>query len=145
MLVGHKPYLLISTTISGCWEFLMSKTVICFPQRKFEVYLQCLAVLTSSIHTLVIQVCTYMYVHTSISTSHTCKPFLVPKPSQVSSLEQYAMRSYSDALDSIPMALADNAGLSPIYYLSQVKSRQIAEKNPRLGVDCMQKGNSGKL
>ena len=55
------------------------------------------------------------------------------------------MRSYSDALESIPLALADNAGLNPIYYLSQVKSRQIAEKNPRLGIDCMQKGNSGEL
>ena len=71
-----------------------------------------------------------------------CSLAVAAEADKVSSLEQYAMRSYSDALDSIPMALADNAGLSPIYYLSQVKSRQIAEKNPRLGVDCMQKGNS---
>lgn len=86
---------------------------------------------------------TFMYMHTD---SHTNNPFsCIQNSSQVSSLEQYAMRSYSDALDSIPMALADNAGLSPIYYLSQVKSRQIAEKNPRIGIDCMQKGNSGKL
>lgn len=85
----------------------------------------------------------FIYMHTN---SHTHNPFsCTQNPSQVSSLEQYAMRSYSDALDSIPMALADNAGLSPIYCLSQVKSRQIAEKNPRLGIDCMQKGNSGKL
>lgn len=33
---------------------------------------------------------------------------------KVSGLEQYAMRAFSDALDSIPVALAENSGLSPI-------------------------------
>ena len=137
---GHKPYLIICTTISGCWEFLISKTVwrLCIMPSYTHQY-----VYTCSSYRCV-RTYSYTYVHaypllTRVNLS------LYPKPSQVSSLEQYAMRSYSDALDSIPMALADNAGLSPIYCLSQVKSRQIAEKNPRLGIDCMQKGNSGML
>ena len=34
------------------------------------------------------------------------------------------------------MALAENSGLSPITQLSEVKSRQVLESNPRLGIDC---------
>merc|ERR1719187_2549773 len=33
---------------------------------------------------------------------------------KVSTLEQYAIRSFSDALESIPLALAENSGLAPI-------------------------------
>ena len=51
---------------------------------------------------------------------------------------QYAVRSFADALDDIPMALAENAGLSPITELSAVKSRQIAEGITSLGIDCNQ-------
>jgi len=60
----------------------------------------------------------------------------------VSGMEQYAMRAFADALDDIPMALAENSGLSPISTLSDVKSRQVAEGNPRLGVDCMGTGTN---
>ena len=63
---------------------------------------------------------------------------------QVSSVEQYAMRAFSDALESVPMALAENSGLSPIETVSEIKARQVAENNPRLGVDCMSKGTNGK-
>ena len=44
---------------------------------------------------------------------------------KVSSLEQYAMRAFSDALEAIPMALAENSGLDPIKSLSDVKSRHV--------------------
>ncbi|KAA8613883.1 GroL Chaperonin GroEL [Pyrenophora tritici-repentis] len=57
-------------------------------------------------------------------------------------LEQYAMRAFADALDSVPMALAENSGLSPIETLANIKSRQAKEKNTRLGVDCMQTGSN---
>lgn len=50
--------------------------------------------------------------------------------------EQYALRAFADALDDIPMALAENSGLSPIEQLSTVKARQLSENNPHLGVDC---------
>lgn len=54
------------------------------------------------------------------------------------------MRAFADALDAIPMALAENSGLSPIETLASIKSRQVNEKNTRLGVDCMQTGSNGK-
>ena len=54
------------------------------------------------------------------------------------------MRAFADALDSVPMALAENSGLSPIETLASIKSRQVKEKNTRLGVDCMQSGSNGK-
>lgn len=53
------------------------------------------------------------------------------------------MRAFAEALDSVPMALAENSGLRPIETLASIKSRQIKEKNPRLGVDCMQTGSNG--
>lgn len=52
------------------------------------------------------------------------------------------MRAFADALDAIPMALAENSGLSSIETLASVKSRQATEKNTRLGVDCMQTGSN---
>lgn len=54
------------------------------------------------------------------------------------------MRAFATALDAIPLALAENSGLSPIETLSEVKSRQIAEGNSRLGVDCMGRGENGE-
>ncbi|KIW49495.1 T-complex protein 1 subunit epsilon [Exophiala xenobiotica] len=57
-------------------------------------------------------------------------------------LEQYAMRAFADALDAVPMALAENSGLSPIETLAAVKSRQVKEQNSRLGVDCMSTGSN---
>ena len=58
----------------------------------------------------------------------------------VPGIEQYAIRAFADALDDIPMALAENAGLNPIVEVTTIKSRQLSEKNSRLGVDCNQLG-----
>jgi T-complex protein 1 subunit epsilon len=61
-------------------------------------------------------------------------------------LEQYSMRAFSEALDAIPMALAENSGLSPIETLADLKARQgKGEGVGRLGVDCMQTGSNGEL
>jgi T-complex protein 1 subunit epsilon len=57
-------------------------------------------------------------------------------------IEQYAMRAFANALDNIPMTLAENSGLSPIETLAAVKSRQVRENNTRLGVDCMGTGQN---
>jgi hypothetical protein len=54
------------------------------------------------------------------------------------------MRAFAEALDAVPMALAENSGLSPIETLANIKSRQAKENNSRLGVDCMQTGSNGK-
>lgn len=60
----------------------------------------------------------------------------------VPGIEQYAIRAFADALDDIPMALAENSGLSPIVEVTAIKARQLAEGNPRLGVDCNQTGSN---
>lgn len=59
-------------------------------------------------------------------------------------LEQYAMRAFSEALDAVPMALAENSGLNPISTLAEVKSQQVkaGSERGRLGVDCMGRGNN---
>jgi T-complex protein 1 subunit epsilon len=55
------------------------------------------------------------------------------------------MRGFAAALDAIPLALSENSGLSPIETLAEVKSRQVTENNPRLGIDCNMKGSNGIL
>jgi len=61
---------------------------------------------------------------------------------KVGSLEQYAFRAFADALEAIPMALAENSGLSPVDALAEAKARQLSEKNAALGIDCMSQGTS---
>ena len=53
------------------------------------------------------------------------------------------MRAFSDALESIPLALAENSGLSPIQTLASVKAQQVADDNAQLGIDCLQRGTNG--
>jgi len=64
---------------------------------------------------------------------------------QIKTLEQYPFRAFADALESIPLALAENSGLSPIITLTEIKARQVAEKNPALGIDCLFKGTAGTI
>jgi len=61
---------------------------------------------------------------------------------EISSLEQYVVRAFADALDAVPMALAENSGLPPIETLSTVKAMQAEQENPRLGIDCLQRGTN---
>jgi T-complex protein 1 subunit epsilon len=58
----------------------------------------------------------------------------------IGGMEQYAMHAFAQALEDIPLALAENSGLSPIHTVSFVKAKQISEKNHFLGVDCMNTG-----
>jgi T-complex protein 1 subunit epsilon len=60
-------------------------------------------------------------------------------------LEQYAMRAFAEALDAIPMALAENSGLNPIATLAEIKSQQVKSDEKgrgKLGVDCMNGGSN---
>ena len=61
--------------------------------------------------------------------------FWVPSDNQ-------AIRAFADALDDVPMALAENSGLSPIAELTAVKAAQVAQNCPFLGVDCLQQGTN---
>merc|ERR1711909_186290 len=69
-----------------------------------------------------------------------CSVAVSNKAQSVASIEQYAFRSFADALESIPLALAENSGLAPIRTVAEVKSRQVTENNPRLDIDCLMKG-----
>lgn len=53
------------------------------------------------------------------------------------------MRAFASALDAVPLALAENSGLSPIETLAEVKSRQVKEGNSVLGIDCLGRGDNG--
>lgn len=55
----------------------------------------------------------------------------------VSGVDQYAIRAFADALDDIPLALAENAGLSPIEEVTSIKSRQVKEGNPTIGLGLL--------
>jgi T-complex protein 1 subunit epsilon len=55
---------------------------------------------------------------------------------------QYAMKAFADALDQIPLALAENSGLDPIKTLTQTKARHRMEQKSHLGVDCVGSGTA---
>jgi len=55
----------------------------------------------------------------------------------ISTVEQYAIRGFADALDAIPFALAENSGLAPLQIVGEARSRQISENTHVYGVDCL--------
>jgi T-complex protein 1 subunit epsilon len=55
----------------------------------------------------------------------------------VTGVDQYAIRAFASALDDIPLALAENAGLSPIEEVAAIKSRQVKENNPVIGLGLL--------
>lgn len=56
----------------------------------------------------------------------------------VSTVDQYAIRAFSDALEVIPINLALNSGLNPVKALSEARLAQV--KSPYMGIDCMNRG-----
>jgi T-complex protein 1 subunit epsilon len=56
--------------------------------------------------------------------------------------DQLAIAGFAEALDAIPIALAENSGLSPIQALAVVKSQQLSTGNHNIGVDCNQRGTN---
>lgn len=78
------------------------------------------------------------------SSEISCSIQVANMADSIPSLEQYAFRAFADALDSIPLALAENSALPPIQSLSEIKARQIAEGNHWLGIDSLDKGTNGE-
>lgn len=74
------------------------------------------------------------------STELACTTAISKAANEDPTVEQYAMRGFCDALESVPLALAENSGFSPVQALSEVKAAQLKTGNPYLGVDCLQKG-----
>lgn len=50
-----------------------------------------------------------------------CSLAVAAQANQLADLEQYAFRAYAEALESIPLALAENSGLPPIHAVAEVK------------------------
>ena len=57
-------------------------------------------------------------------------------------VEHHAMSTFSDALLTVPQALAENSGLNAIEAVAEVKRRQVETGLTTLGVDCMQLGTN---
>eukprot|EP00928_Gymnodinium_smaydae_P022781 TRINITY_DN1901_c0_g1_i1.p1 TRINITY_DN1901_c0_g1~~TRINITY_DN1901_c0_g1_i1.p1 ORF type:complete len:565 (-),score=153.79 TRINITY_DN1901_c0_g1_i1:107-1582(-) len=55
-------------------------------------------------------------------------------------VDQYSMRAYAAALDVVPMALAENSGVSAISEMAAMKAKQQQTGNAWNGIDCMQRG-----
>merc|ERR1712186_205033 len=70
----------------------------------------------------------------------SCSLAVSKEADKIKTIEQYAFRAFADALEQIPLALAENCGLAPIQTLSEIKAKQVAESNPALGVNCMDAG-----
>merc|ERR1711988_1978674 len=60
----------------------------------------------------------------------------------IKTIEQYAFRAFADALEAVPLALAENSGLDPIQTLTETKASQVAKKSASLGVNCSDKGTN---
>jgi len=71
-----------------------------------------------------------------------CSLRLSQEADKYKGIEQYALRSFADALDSVPLALAHNSGFQPIESVSQIKVDQLQTGNSRLGIDCMSRGTN---
>ncbi|XP_065280142.1 T-complex protein 1 subunit epsilon [Dermacentor albipictus] len=72
----------------------------------------------------------------------SCSLAVGAQADKISTLEQYPFRAFADALESVPLALAENSGFPPIETLTEVKARQAQENNPCLGIDCLSKGTN---
>ncbi|CAO3648128.1 unnamed protein product [Mucor hiemalis] len=72
----------------------------------------------------------------------SCSLAVAKVADEISSIEQYAMRAFADALDATPLALSENSGLSPIETLAKVKAEQAITGNSKLGIDCLGKGSN---
>merc|ERR1712061_15079 len=53
----------------------------------------------------------------------TCALAVSREADKIKTIEQYAFRAFSDALESIPIALAENSGMDPIQTLTKIKAQ----------------------
>merc|ERR1712228_408205 len=72
----------------------------------------------------------------------SCALAVSKEADNIKTIEQYAFRGFADALESVPLALAENSGLDPIKTLTQIKAQQVAENNSALGVNCFETGQN---
>merc|ERR1711988_713625 len=71
-----------------------------------------------------------------------CSLAVSKESDKTNTIEQYAMRAFGDALEAVPMALAENSGLHPISTVTEVKAQQTKQASPYLGLDCLHRGTN---
>lgn len=76
----------------------------------------------------------------SVETS--CSLKIMEEADKQKGIDQYAFRAFSQALDIIPMSLAENSGYNPIEELTKLKASQVSSNNPHLGIDCLGNNNN---
>ncbi|OAF69825.1 Thermosome subunit 2 [Intoshia linei] len=64
------------------------------------------------------------------------------KSEKLSGIEQYAFQAFSESLEEVPLALAENSGLSAIDTVTSVKNAQIKSKKHHIGIDCNDLGTN---
>ncbi|KRY35378.1 T-complex protein 1 subunit epsilon, partial [Trichinella spiralis] len=67
----------------------------------------------------------------------SCALKLCSEAEKAEGLEQYSFRAFSQALEDIPLALAENAGLLPMQTLADLKAVHVRENKPHFGVPCL--------
>jgi len=69
------------------------------------------------------------------ATEMACSIAVANEADKIKGVEQYAVRAFADALEEIPLTLAENSGYAPIEYVSKVREEQMSE-GPFIGVDA---------
>ena len=70
------------------------------------------------------------------ATEMACSIAVAQEADKIKGIEQYAVRAFADALEEIPLTLAENSGYNPIEYVSKLREEQISEGSPFIGVDA---------
>ena len=76
------------------------------------------------------------------ATELACSIAVAAEADKIKSVEQYAVRAFADALEEIPLTLAENSGFHPIEYVSFLRQTMINEANPFIGVDANLQGTT---
>ncbi|KAL0208057.1 hypothetical protein P9112_010644 [Eukaryota sp. TZLM1-RC] len=63
----------------------------------------------------------------------------------VGNTDQFSFRAFADALEAIPMALAENAGLPVLEEVAKARAQQIKSGKPHYGIDCNQTGDNDMM
>ena len=74
------------------------------------------------------------------ATEVSCSLYVADKADNTASIDQYAIRAFAEALEVIPISLAENSGYNGIEYLANLKAQQKKDNNPCYGVDCSKVG-----
>merc|ERR1712166_853928 len=71
-----------------------------------------------------------------------CSIAVASEADKIKGVEQYAVRAFADALEEIPLTLAENSGYNPIEYVAKLRQAQVQDSDPFIGVDAMHKGTT---